>query len=118
MPVSRGDIVTVAIEQGPGQPVKRRPAVIVGSNHYNTRLVTALVAQISSNTKFAAKDAAQVLIDVSTPEGKNTGLVKTSTVKCFNLYTKLQRDMRKIGVLPSTLMQQVDAALKVAQDLK
>jgi len=118
MPIRRGDIVTIAIEQGPGMRVKRRPVVVVQSDHYNKRLVTAVVAQLSSNIKLARTDSAQVLVDITTPAGIQTGLVTTSTVKFFNLYLKLQQDMRKIGVMPPALMRQVEAALKVAQDLK
>lgn len=117
MAIRRGDVVTVAIEQGPGMPVKRRPAVVVQSDYYNQRLITAVVAQITSNTRHASSDSAQVFVDYTTTAGKQTGLVKDSAVKCFNLYLKLQRDMRKIGSMPAPLMQEVDAALKIAQGL-
>jgi hypothetical protein len=43
--------------------------------------------------------------------------VKTSAVKCENIYVKLQRDMRKIGVMPPSLLRQVNDALKVSLDL-
>ncbi len=118
MAIRRGDIVTVGVEQGPGMPIKRRPAVVVQCDHNNRRLQSAIVAQITSNTRLAGKESTQVLVDVSTPAGKQTGLVRTSAVKCENLYVKPQRDMRRIGQMPSTLMQQVDLALKASLDLK
>lgn len=117
MAIHRGDIVTVGVEQGRGMPIKRRPVVVVQNDRNNRRLKSAIVAQITSNTKLADKEATQVLVDVSTPEGKQTGLVCASAVKCENLYIKPQRDMRKIGAMPPALMQQVDDALKVSLDL-
>ena len=118
MAVLRGDIVTAGIEQGPGMPIKRRPVIVVQNDRNNHRLNSAIVAQITSNTKLAGKEPTQVLVDLSTPEGKQTGLAHTSAVKCENLYVKLQRDMRKIGEMPVSLMQHVDAALKSSLDLK
>ncbi len=118
MAVHRGDVVTVGIEQGLGMPIKRRPVVVVQNNRNNRRLKSSIVVQITSNTQLAGKEPTQVLLDISTPEGKRTGLVQTSAVKCENLYVKLQREMRRIGMLPPELMAQIDAALKASLDLK
>ena len=117
MAVRRGDVVTVGIEQGPGMPMKRRPVVVVQNDLNNGRLHSAIVAQISSNIKLASKEKTQVLIDISTPGGLQSGLVHTSVVKCENIYVKLQHDMRKIGQLSPAHIQQVNAALKVSLDL-
>jgi mRNA-degrading endonuclease toxin of MazEF toxin-antitoxin module len=117
MAVRRGDIVTVGIEQGPGRPIKRRPVVVVQCDRNNARLANAVVAMITSITSLAQREPTQVLIDIATREGRKTGLAHTSAVKCENLYTKLQRDMRKIGVMPAALMQQVDEALKSSLEL-
>ncbi len=99
-------------------PIKRRPVVVVQSDYNNGRLRSAVVAQITSNRKLASKEPTQVLVDISNIEGKQTGLTLTSAVKCENLYMKLQRDMRKIGVMPPSLMQQVNRALKTSLDLE
>jgi mRNA interferase MazF len=117
MAVRRGDIVTVGIEQGPGQPVKRRPVVVIQCDRNNSRLANSVVAMITSNTTRAQREPPQVFIDVGTSAGRQTGLLRPSAVKGENLYTKLQRDMRKIGEMPPALMQQVDAALKAALEL-
>jgi mRNA-degrading endonuclease toxin of MazEF toxin-antitoxin module len=114
--VHRGDVVTVGIGQGPEMPIKRRPAVVQCDGN-NVRLDSALVAMITSNVSRAQREATQVLVDIGTPDGRKTGLAHTSTVKCENLYTKPQRDMRKIGVMPHALLPQVNAALKVSLDL-
>jgi len=117
MAVRRGDIVTAGIAQGAGQPIKRRPVVVVQCDRNNARLTNAVVAMITSNTNLAQREPTQVFIDIATREGRLTGLTHTSAVKCENLYTKLQRDMRKIGVMPSALMQQIDQALKSSLEL-
>jgi mRNA-degrading endonuclease toxin of MazEF toxin-antitoxin module len=117
MAVRRGDIITVGIEQGPRQPIKRRPAVVVQCDRNNPRLNSAVVAMITSNTSLALREPTQVFIDITTADGRQTGLVHNSAVKCENLYTKLQRDMRKIGIMPVALMQQVDEALKASLEL-
>jgi mRNA interferase MazF len=117
MAFRRGDIVTAGIEQGLGQPMKRRPVVVVQCDRNNARLTNSVVAMITSNTSRAQREPTQVLIDIATLEGRQTGLAHTSVVKCENLYTKLQQDMRKIGVMTPALMQQVDEALKSSLEL-
>lgn len=56
---------------------------------------------VTSNIRLAGTEAAQVLIDVATPDGQQTGLTRTSAVKCENLYTLPQATVLKtIGQLP------------------
>ena len=81
-------------------------------------LPQVIVAMITSNTRLAIEEPTQVLIDITTPDGKETGLALTSAVKCENLYTLPVRIMRKIGTMPPALMHQVDAALKASLSLK
>lgn len=116
--ISRGDVVIAGIDQGPNLPLKRRPVVVVQSDHNNARLNSAIVAMITSNTRLAGKEPTQVLVDLATADGRRTGLSHTSAVKCENLYTKPQNDLRKIGVMSPALMQQVDAALKASLALR
>jgi mRNA interferase MazF len=99
-------------------PAKRRPVVVVQNNRNNQRLHSAIVAAITSNTRLAGVEPTQVLIDLSVAQNRTTGLAHTSVVKCENLYLKLQSDMRKIGMMPLPLMQQVDTALKASLDLQ
>ena len=73
---------------------------------------------ITSNISRADREATQVLVDITTQDGRQTGLVHKSAVKCENLYTKLQRDMRKIGAMPPGLMQKVNDALKASLELQ
>lgn len=112
---NRGDVVLARITQD--GHAKVRPAVIVQNDRNNHRLTNVIVAMITSNTKLASKEATQVLIDVSSPAGKQSGLLHTSAIKCENLYTTSQAKLRKLGTLPATLMDQVDNSLRVSLDL-
>lgn len=114
--LNRGDVVISRINQD--GLAKMRPVVVVQNDRNNRRLANVIVAMITSNTRLAGKEPTQVLIDLATPEGKQTGLAHTSAVKCENLYTTSANRLKKIGTMPASLMAQVDAALKVSLDLK
>jgi mRNA-degrading endonuclease toxin of MazEF toxin-antitoxin module len=101
-----------------GRSFKVRPVVVVQSDRNNGRLSNTIVVMVTSNTRLASTEATQVLIDVTTTDGQKTGLALTSAVKCENLYTLPSKVMRKIGIMPQALMQQVDAALKVSLGLQ
>jgi len=113
--INRGDIVIASVPQG--QSSKVRPVVVIQNDQNNHRLTNTIVAIITSNTRLAMREPTQVLIDITTADGKKTGLTLTSAVKCENLYTLPVRVMRKIGTMSAALMQQVDAALKASLDL-
>ena len=118
MNIARGDVVILDYPQAPSQPSKRRPAVVVQSDHNNSRLANSIFTMVTGNTQLAIKEPAQVLVDVTTPDGQASGLSKTSAIKCENLYTLPQQIvLRTIGRLSDSLMQQVDAALKASLDL-
>ena len=118
MSVARGDVVILDFPQAPGQPSKRRPAVVVQSDHNNTRLTNSIFAMITSNVRLAANEPAQVMVDVATADGQQTALSKTSAVKCENLYTLPQAVVLKtIGQLSPSHMRQVDDALKASLGL-
>jgi len=119
MSVARGHVVILDFPQAPGQPPKRRPAVVVQSDHNNIRLTNSIFAMVTSNIRLAAAEPAQVLIDVATPDGQRTGLMRTSAIKCENLYTLPQASVLKtIGRLSPTLMQHVNDALKASLELR
>ena len=88
-------------------PGKRRPAVIVQSDSYNdTRIRTAVVAVVTSNTRLATMPG-----NVFVPAGLS-GLDRDSVVNVTQLAT-VDRDHLEdhIGVLPEHLMSEVDRGL-------
>jgi mRNA interferase MazF len=114
MTVQRSDVVIVDFPFSSGSGGKARPAVIVQNDRDNSRLNSTIIAMITSRTHRSAEPT-QVLIDVGTPDGKQTGLHKTSVVNCVNLFTIDQtRILKTIGRLSPRLSQEVDDALKAA----
>lgn len=118
MAVSRGDVILTHVKFSSGPGGKVRPALVVQSDHNNQRLRDTIIALITRTTHHAHTEATQLLIDITTPEGKPSGLLQTSAVKCEHLETVLQADIqRTIGHLPLTLIQKIDACLKAALGL-
>ena len=114
MTLKRGDIVLARFPHAAGGRGKKRPVLIVQSDGYNARLRHVIVAEITTNTSTAS-DQANFLIDISTPEGRATGLTQNSVVTCLHLATMSQDRMdRAIGSLSAAMMQQVNDCLKVA----
>jgi mRNA interferase MazF len=100
-----------------GSGSKRRPALVVQNDRDNARLLNTIVAMITSKTGQAAQST-QLLVDISTPEGKGSGLLHVSAVKCSMLFTLEQRlIVQRIGVLPRVLMDRLDECLKSTLDL-
>jgi mRNA interferase MazF len=109
----RGDVVLAEYPHSAGGS-KMRPVLVVQSDAYNAKIDNTIVAQITS-VLTRTGDPAHFLIDISTPDGKLSGLLRNSIVSCNNLNTiHEQRIKRKIGALNEDLMQQVNDCLKVA----
>lgn len=114
----RGDIVLVHIPFVIGMGAKTRPALVIQCDRNNRRLLTTLVAAISSKTRLAATEPTQLLVDPTTPEGQSSGLLHASAVKCENLFTIAQAGIqRTIGHLSPALMLQLDDRLRAALEL-
>jgi len=89
----------------------------VQADGYNARLRHALVAEVTTNLA-AANDPACQLIEVSTPEGRASGLTQNSIVGCLFLATIAEsRLAAPIGRLSAALMQQLAQCLKSALGL-
>ena len=59
--------------------------------------------------------ATQLSIDITTPEGQQTGLRLNSVIQGENLLTYDQRlNLRLLGRLSATAMEQIDTCLKAA----
>ena len=118
MSVRRGDIILVPVPFTSGTGGKVRPALVVQSDHNNQRLNNTIVAAITKTAHRAGREATQLLIDLTTPEGRQSGLLHTSAVKCEHLATLDQQlILRVIGSLPSATMAEADACLKAALGL-
>lgn len=116
MTVSRGDIVLVDYPFSDRTGSKVRPALVVQADTLNGRITDTILAAISRSTHRAS--ATQLLVDISTAEGRQTGLRQDSMIQCENLLTFDQRlVIAKIGELSRSLMQQANDCLRVALGL-
>src|SRR5713226_200164 len=99
MNVKRGEVVLVDFPF-PNGGSKLRPALVVQNDTDNGRLLNTIVAQITGNVQRAGEPT-QVLVEISTPEGMQSGLQFDSVVNCVNLVT-LDKDnvLRRLGHLP------------------
>jgi mRNA interferase MazF len=117
MILSRGDVVLAWYPFASATGGKRRPCLVVQNDSDNARLTNTVIVQITSNLRAAAAPT-QLLIEVNTPEGKQSGLLHDSLVSCNNLATIEQNLVaRTIGSLPPSVMWRVDACLKAALGL-
>jgi len=113
MSLQRGAVVIALFPNADGSPPKPRPVLVVQSDVYNSKIKNVIVAEITGNLSHT-NDPTSLLIDVKTPDGKASGLLKNSVVSCINLATIVESLVgKKIGEL-TPLMHKIDACLKVA----
>ena len=115
MPINRGDIVLANLPFSDASGSRVRQGLVVQSDANNHRLDDVIVALITRTTHRAAIEPTQLLIDITTPDGKQSGLLHTSAVKCEHLITIDQKLIQRVvGTLSAVLMQQIDTCLKVS----
>jgi mRNA interferase MazF len=110
----RGDVVILDHPFSDASGSKVRPALVVQNDRDNGRLTNTVVVLITKNTS-RVNEPTQLLIDLGTAEGRQSGLHQTSAVVCTNLFTVSQvKILHVIGSLPAALMAQVNDRLKAA----
>ena len=101
--VSRGQIVVVDFAVA-GMPKKVRPVLVVQADSYNNKMINTVVAMITTNLARTAEPS-HLLIDITTAEGKQSGLIHSSVVNCNTLTTVRQDEvLRVLGSLSSAMM--------------
>jgi mRNA interferase MazF len=117
--VRRGDIVFLRFPFSDGSGAKVRPAVIVQCDPDNSRLESTIVALITGNTRLVGREPGHLLIDVSTPEGRESGLRYNSVVNAHALFTlHTNQIFETVGRLSDLLMIQLDDRLREALALR
>jgi len=117
MSVKRGEVVIVRFPFASGTGAKVRPALVIQNDRNNARMTNVIVVAITT-TRHRSQEPTQLLIDVATPAGAQSGLLNDSVVSCENLATVEQSlIIRTIGSLPPSAMSQVDDCLKVSLGL-
>jgi mRNA interferase MazF len=116
MTLHRGDVGMVRFPHAGGTRGKKRPVVVVQADGYNAKMRHAVVAEVTSNPA-AAHDPASLFIDISTPDGKVTGLAQDSVVCCLFLATVAVDRLRPIGKLSGEMLQRLNDCLKTVLEL-
>jgi mRNA interferase MazF len=114
----RGDVVMINIPYHDRPGSKDRPVIIVQCDRNNRRLLSTIVAGVTTNLKRVTTEPTQFLIDPSTPDGQGAGLPQRSAVKCENLFTVSQAEIRHtVGHLSDVLKQKLNNCLRAALEL-
>jgi len=110
MPFKKGDVVLVLFPNSDLVSVKLRPALVVQANNLNTGLPQTIIALITSKLSRAGH-ASRIAVDITTPEGQQTGLLSNSVIVTDNLATVRNDEIRRgLGVFPDAAL--LDAALR------
>jgi mRNA-degrading endonuclease toxin of MazEF toxin-antitoxin module len=115
--MNRGDVILVRFPHPSGLRGKKRPAVVVQSDAYAGAVSTLVVAEVTKNLTMA-DDPACLLIDVNTPEGRATGLLRDSVVSCLLLATVDTNTVAQVlGTLSPTMKRKLDDCLRAGLGL-
>ena len=120
MNYNRGDIVILPFPfvTQTGMQQKARPALIVSDHSIERRYNDVILVAITSQRIDEVKQT-ELLIKEGTPNFKQTGLVKTSVVRCEYIMTiPAKLIVRKLGKLTESLQNKVDNILKLSLGLK
>jgi mRNA interferase MazF len=115
MKVRRGDVVLVDYPFSDRTGSKVRPCLVVQADRNNQRLDDTIVVTITSRIAHTSTEPTELLIDITSSSGRQTGLLFASAVQCQNILT-VDRSFvrRRIGSFPSGLLHQVNDCLKTA----
>lgn len=96
----RGNVVLVLLPHSNLKTAKIRPALVVQADNLQTGLPQLIIAMITSRM-FRANHPCRVTILLSSPEGKQSGLLTDSVVMTNNLATVSKSEIdRSIGSFP------------------
>ena len=114
MVIRRGEIWWASLPEPAGsEPGYRRPVLVVQTNDFNEGgIPTVIVLAVTSNLRLAAAPG-NVLC-----RKRDTGLAKDSVINVSQMYTvNKARLTERVGVIPSTLMREVEVGLRLVLGL-
>jgi len=112
--IRRGEIWWASLPEPAGsEPGYRRPVLVIQTNEFNeSGLRTVIVLAMTSNLRLAGAPG-NVLC-----RSRDTGLTKESVINVSQAATvNKTRLTQRIAILPSTLMQEVEAGLRLVLGL-
>ncbi len=112
--ILRGDIFLCKFGSSDDHTIqKTRPVVIIQNNLANRVSQTTIVTIITGNPKVK-----QLPVVVEIEPGR-TGLDKISYVNLGHIYTIDRKSLlRKLGTVPSTIMQKIEEAINISLGMK
>jgi mRNA interferase MazF len=112
--IRRGEIWWASLPEPPrSEPGYRRPVLVVQANEFSqSRLRTVIVLTITSNLRLAGAPGNVLCRD------RGIGLAKESVINVSQAAT-LNKDRltQRIGILPPTLMNEVESGMRLALGL-
>jgi len=112
-PYKRGDVVLVPFPFSDQTTVKKRPAIIVSSNHYNNTSSDIVIMAITSQI-----DKTIGIGECSVSDWKIAGLLKPSAIKPAISTIEQKLVLKKLGKLSSADLSSVENALRNFLDLQ
>jgi mRNA interferase MazF len=105
----RGDVILALFPDSNLKTAKKRPVLIVQADDLQTNLPQIIVVMVTSNLS-RQNHPSRVLIELSTPNGKASGLVSDSVIATDNLATLHEKFIdKKLGNLPN--MEEIEQAI-------
>ena len=111
---SRGDVVLVVFPHADLHTYKKRPALVVQTDRFQTGIPQRIVAMITSN--LARTGPSRVMVRKHSPGGRGMGLLHDSVVVADNLATVLERQIDKV-IGRCAEMNRIDVALRRTLEL-
>ena len=99
----RGDVILALFPDSNLQTAKKRPVLIVQADNLQTNLPQIIVAMITGNLSKKSHPS-RILIEISTSDGKQSGLIADSLIATDNLATLHEKFIdKKLGSLPDVI---------------
>lgn len=118
MKLQRGDVVLLDFPYSDGSGGKVRPAVVIQSDEWNTRLDDTIVAMVTSGQLRQVNSPTQLFVAANSDDAQQAGFRMDSVIQCENLATRDQSlALRLLGQLPETTMKRLDECLKISLGL-
>ena len=113
MSIARGDVLRIEPDPAVGSEMKKsRPCVVVQRDSANEKSPVVIVCPVSD-----ARGRPGNLLSVAVARGTG-GLTKDSLIRCNQIrVVDKARIAQHLGSLPSQVMKQVDAGLRLILDL-
>jgi mRNA interferase MazF len=110
MTFKRGDIVLVRFPHSDRVTIEKRPALVIQADNLGTGIPQVILALITTNQKRLGHPS-RVLISLSSPAGKASGLKADSVVMTDNIATVFEKAILGVlGTLPD--MTAINGALR------